>query len=59
MTDDLNISIEVKTGKIFELARKELGLTKSEVSEATFMNIGYVNAIESGDYSIFPSEGFA
>ena len=32
MTDDLNISIEVKTGKIFELARKELGLTKSEVS---------------------------
>ena len=23
------------------------------------MNIGYVNAIESGDYSIFPSEGFA
>ena len=59
MTDEQNLATEVKTGKIFKLARKELGLTRAEVSKATFMNMGYIDAIEKGDYTIFPSEGFA
>ena len=59
MTGNLKSASSAKIGKLFKLARKELGLSKVEVSNAAFMNIRYINAIESGDYSIFPSEGFA
>jgi len=59
MTENLKSASSAKIGKVFKLARKELGLSKVEVSNAAFMNIRYINAIESGDYSIFPSEGFA
>jgi len=59
MTENLKSASSAKIGKLFKLARKELGLSKVEVSNAAFMNIRYINAIESRDYSIFPSEGFA
>lgn len=59
MTEGLKSASSAKIGKIFKAARKELGLSKVEVSNVTIMNIKYINAIESGDYSIFPSEGFA
>ena len=59
MTENLKSASSAKIGKVFKVARKELGLSKAEVSNAAFMNIRYINAIESGDYSIFPSEGFA
>ena len=59
MTEDLKSASSAKIGKIFKAARKELGLSKVEVSNVAIMNIRYINAIESGDYSIFPSEGFA
>jgi len=59
MTEDLKSASSAKIGKIFKTARKELGLSKVEVSNVAIMNISYINAIESGDYSIFPSEGFA
>ena len=59
MTEDLKSASSAKIGKIFKTARKELGLSKVEVSNVAIMNIRYINAIESGDYSIFPSEGFA
>ena len=59
MTENLKSASSAKIGKVFKLARKELGLSKVEVSNAAFMNIRYINAIESGDYSIFPSKGFA
>jgi transcriptional regulator with XRE-family HTH domain len=59
MTENLKSASSAKIGKVFKVARKELGLSKDEVSNAAFMNIRYINAIESGDYSIFPSEGFA
>ena len=59
MTENLKSASSAKIGKVFKVARKELGLSKVEVSNAAFMNIRYINAIESGDYSIFPSEGFA
>ena len=59
MTKNLKSASSAKIGKVFKVARKELGLSKVEVSNAAFMNIRYINAIESGDYSIFPSEGFA
>ena len=59
MTENLKSASSAKIGKVFKVARKELGLSKDEVSNAAFMNIRYINAIESGDYCIFPSEGFA
>ena len=59
MTENLKSASSAKIGKVFKVARKELGLSKFEVSNAAFMNIRYINAIESGDYSVFPSEGFA
>ena len=59
MTKYLKSASSAKIGKVFKVARKELGLSKVEVSNSAFMNIRYINAIESGDYSIFPSEGFA
>ena len=59
MTENLKSARSAKIGKVFKVARKELGLTKAEVSNSAFMNIRYINAIESGDYSVFPSEVFA
>ena len=59
MTENLKSARSAKIGKVFKVARKELGLSKAEVSKTAFMNIRYINAIESGDYSIFPSEVFA
>jgi transcriptional regulator with XRE-family HTH domain len=59
MIEDLKSASSAKIGKIFKTARKELGLSKVEVSNVAIMNVSYINAIESGDYSIFPSEGFA
>ena len=59
MTESLKSARSGKIGKVFKVARKELGLSKAEVSNAIFMNIKYINAIESGDYSVFPSEVFA
>ena len=59
MTTELKSANSVKIGKIFTEAREEIGLSKVEVAKASVMNIKYIEAIESGDYSIFPSEGFA
>jgi transcriptional regulator with XRE-family HTH domain len=59
MTENLKSASSAKIGKVFKLARKELGLNRLEVSNAAFINIKYINAIESGDYSVFPSESFA
>jgi len=59
MTENLKSARSAKIGKVFKIVRKELGLTKVEVSNSAFMNIRYINAIESGDYSVFPSEVFA
>ena len=59
MTENLKSARSAKIGKVFKVARKELGLSKVEASNTAFMNIRYINAIESGDYSVFPSEVFA
>ena len=59
MTENLKSARSAKIGKVFKVARKELGLNKIQVSKAAFINIRYINAIESGDCSIFPSEVFA
>ena len=59
MSEDIKSASSAKTGKIFLDSREELGLTSQQVAEQAVMNIKYIEGIESGDYSIFPSEGFA
>ena len=59
MSEDIKSASSAKIGKIFSDSREELGLTSKQVAEQAVMNIKYIEGIESGDYSIFPSEGFA
>ena len=48
-----------KIGKGFSDARENLDLSIEEVASKSLINIKYIKAIESGDYSDFPSEGFS
>jgi transcriptional regulator with XRE-family HTH domain len=59
MKEFLKSANSAKIGKVFKTARIEHGLSKIEVSNRVFINVKYINAIELGDYSIFPSEVFA
>ena len=43
MTENLKSARSAKIGKVFKVARKELGLTKVEVSNSAFMNIRYIS----------------
>ena len=47
-----------KVGKIFKNARLQKSLSLSEVSSEAVINIEYLRAIESGDYSIFPARTY-
>jgi len=47
-----------KVGKIFKNARLQKSLSLSEVSTETVINVEYIRAIESGDYSIFPARTY-
>ena len=59
MSDNLKSANSAKTGISFKDARLEQKLTIEDVADKTLINIKYIKAIESGDYSGFPSEGFA
>ncbi|MDB2704666.1 DUF4115 domain-containing protein [Gammaproteobacteria bacterium] len=59
MMTELKSANSAKVGKIFKDARNNLELSKNDIAEALVMNIKYIQAIESGNYSSFPSEGFA
>ena len=48
-----------KIGKVFITARLNRSLSAVEVAAEIFINIDYIKAIESGDYSIFPARIFA
>lgn len=56
---ELKSANSAKIGITFSNARSKIGLTPIEVSEKTLINLKYIQAIESGDYSNFPSEAFA
>jgi transcriptional regulator with XRE-family HTH domain len=59
MKESFKSANSAKIGKVFETARIEYGLSKNEVSDKAFINVKYINAIESGNYSAFPNEAFA
>ena len=47
-----------KTGKQFQKARESFGLSEAQAASKTLINIDFIYAIESGDYSIFPARIF-
>ena len=59
LSDNLKSANSAKTGIIFSDARLDQKLTIDEVSDKTLINTKFIKAIESGDYTDFPSEGFA
>ena len=59
MENELKSANSVKTGKKFKEKRTKIGLSIDQISKKLFINKDYLIAIESGDYSIFPSETFA
>tara|TARA_B100000686_G_scaffold235670_1_gene243565 strand:- start:202 stop:546 length:345 start_codon:yes stop_codon:yes gene_type:complete len=48
-----------KIGKVFKEARILRSLNEREVADYLLINIDYIKAIESGDYSVFPARIFA
>jgi hypothetical protein len=48
-----------KIGNIFIDRRALMSLSEEDVSTQTLININYIRAIESGDYSVFPARVFA
>jgi len=48
-----------KVGKAFINARNRRSISPEEAASLALINIEYINAIESGDYSIFPARIFA
>ncbi len=48
-----------KVGKAFKNARILRSMTEEDIANNTLINIEYIKAIESGDYTIFPARMFA
>ena len=59
MSQNLKSANSAKIGKSFSDARENLNLSIEEAASKSLINIKYIKAIESGDYSDFPSEGFS
>ena len=59
MSKYLKSASSAKVGRKFFQAREKLGLSIKEINSSTYINIIYIKAIETGDYSAFPSETFA
>ena len=48
-----------KIGVVFQKRRLLMSLSESEAALQTVINIDYIQAIESGNYSVFPARIFA
>ena len=59
MHPNLQSARTCKIGVVFQKRRLLMSLSESEAALQTFINIDYIQAIESGDYSIFPARIFA
>ena len=59
MINELKSANSAKIGKIFKEARNDIGISKRDIADSLVMSLKYIEAIESGNYTVFPSEGFA
>ena len=58
-THNLKTAHTSKIGKSFKDRRALMSLSEEDVATQTFINVNYIRAIESGDYSAFPARVFA
>ena len=59
ITPSLRSAHTCKIGIAFKERRLLICLSQTEAASQTYININYIQAIESGDYSIFPARVFA
>jgi cytoskeletal protein RodZ len=59
MINELKSANSAKIGKIFKEARNNIGISKRDIADSLVMSLKYIDAIESGNYAVFPSKGFA
>ena len=59
MINELKSANSAKIGKIFKEARNNIGISKRDIADSLVISLKYIDAIESGNYAVFPSEGFA
>ena len=63
MNDALHTNLQsartCKIGVVFQKRRLLMSLSKSVAALQTYINIDYIQAIESGNYSVFPARIFA
>ena len=59
MINELKSANSAKIGKIFKEARNDIGISKRDIADSLVMSLKYIEAIESGNYAVLPSEGFA
>jgi cytoskeletal protein RodZ len=59
MINELKSANSAKIGKIFKEARNNIGISKRDIADSLVMSLKYIDAIEFGNYAVFPSEGFA
>ena len=59
MQPNLQSARTCKIGVVFQKRRLLMSLSETEAALQTFINIDYIQAIESGDYSVFPARIFA
>ena len=59
MINELKSANSAKIGKIFKKARNDIGISKRDIADSLVMSLKYIDAIESGNYAVFPSQGFA
>ena len=45
MTENFKSARSAKIGKVFKVARRELGLSKIEVSNSAFINVRYIKCL--------------
>ena len=59
MINELKSANSAKIGKIFKEARNDIGISKRDIADSLVMSLKYIEAIESGNYAVFPSKSFA
>jgi len=59
MHPNLQSARTCKIGAVFQKRRLLMSLSESEAALQTYINIDYIHAIESGNYSVFPARIFA
>ena len=59
MHPNLRSARTCKIGVVFQKRRLLMSISEPEAALKTYININYIQAIETGDYAVFPARVFA